>query len=85
MTDYIKREDAQDIIARKLSDYITDEERWILEYVEGEIGDIPSADVVEVDEIIKIIQWCKDNGWTEDAPERILYAVNEHLMNNGLL
>ena len=48
MTDYIKREDAQDIIARKLSDYITDEERWILEYVDGEIGDIPSADVVEV-------------------------------------
>ena len=48
MSDYIKREDAQDIIDIVLSDYLTDSERTILEGVNAEIGEIPSADVVEV-------------------------------------
>lgn len=45
---YIKREDAQDIIDIVLSDYLTDGERTILEDVSAEIGEMPSADVVEV-------------------------------------
>lgn len=48
MSDYIKREDAQDIINEVLSDYLTDSERTMLEDVNAEIGEIPSADVVKV-------------------------------------
>ena len=60
MSEYIKREDAQDIIDIVLSDYLTDSERAILEDVNAEIGEIPSADVVEVVRC-KDCKWCKQN------------------------
>ena len=48
MSDYIKRDDAQDIIDEVLSDYLTDSERATLEDINAEIGETPTADVVEV-------------------------------------
>ena len=56
MSDYIKREDAQNIIDEVLSDYLTDSERTMLEDVNAEIGEIPSADV---EPVVR----CKDCKW----------------------
>ena len=48
MNDYIKREDAQNIIDEVLSDYLTDSERATLEDINAEIGELPPADVEPV-------------------------------------
>ena len=63
VTDYIKREDAQRITAEWLSGYIYDEQREVLEKVEVELGELPSADVVDVVR-------CKDCKYHAEFPSK---------------
>jgi len=62
MDDLIRRQDAQNITGELLSGWLTDGERNILESVDADLGELPSADAVEVVRCKDCKHLFEDNG-----------------------
>ena len=84
--DLIDRADVHDLIAKRLSDYLTDETRLKLEMIDCKIEDcIPTVQAVPIEEIKTLINDIEvmrtspaliDNDEVQRFAENVLYALN---------